>query len=142
MKSALLPTIAMALAALPALADEPANATPEAKPYPKGITCAYVPTFRGSGYGVIDPKHLIIDGSGRHKFLVTLFTNCWELQRTIGIGIDRRGASSELCTGDAIIADGNRCVIRYVEEVANRKEAESIVEGRKAAAEAARKNGE
>jgi hypothetical protein len=108
---------------------------PAPKPYPTGIQCFYVPY--PFGYGVIDDSHLTIDGSRRNKYLLTLFARCHELAYTLGIRLDRHG--SELCTGDAIIAGRDRCVIRYVEEVANAREAAAIVEAREAAKEAERK---
>jgi hypothetical protein len=124
---------------VPALADEAPPAedqTPPApKPYPTGIQCFFVPY--PFGYGVIDDSHITIDGSTRHKYLVTFFSRCYELAYTLGIRLDRH--SSELCTGDAIIAGHNRCVIRYIEEVANAREAAAIVEARAAAKEAERK---
>ena len=108
---------------------------PAAKPYPTGIQCFYVPF--PFGYGVIDESHLTIDGSGRHKYLLTLFNRCYELAFTLGITLDRHG--SELCSGDAVIAKRNRCVIRYIEEVPNAREAAAIVAARQAAEDAKRK---
>jgi hypothetical protein len=123
----------------PASADDspPAEgpAPPAPKPYPTGIQCFYVPY--PFGYGVIDDTHVTIDGTGRHKYLLTLFARCHELAFTLGIRLDRHG--SQLCTGDAIIAGRDRCVIRYIEEVANAREAAAIVEAREAAKEAERK---
>jgi hypothetical protein len=133
MTKSILSAAALGLAlsgALSALADEPSTSTtPAAKPYPKGITCAYVPI--SSGYGVIDDKHLIVDGIGKQKYLVTLFTRCFNLSTAFAIRFDRRG--SDLCTGDAIVAGRDRCLIQFVEEVASAKEGQDLVKARDAA---------
>lgn len=126
-----------ALGATAARADDAQPTKPAARPYPHGITCAYIPDMAGEGYGVIDDKHLVVDGTGRKKFLVTLFMRCFDLQTTLAIRFDRHG--SDLCTGDSIRAGHDRCRIQYVEEVTDSKDADNIVAARDAAEKEAEK---
>jgi Family of unknown function (DUF6491) len=118
-----------------AMADNTAPAAAAAKPYPQGITCGYVPETTGAGFGVIDDKHLVVDGVGRKKYLVTLFISCFNLQTSLAIAFERHG-TDDLCTGDTIRAGHERCRIQYVEEVASPKEASDIVNARDAAEKA------
>lgn len=121
-----------------ATADESTSQTvPGARPYPTGISCGFVTSPRG--FGEIDERHLIIDGAGTTKYLVTLLSYCWEIRSSLNIRLQRHGSGLELCTGDSIIAGRDQCFIRYVEPVANAKEGRAIVEARADAEEAERK---
>lgn len=132
---------ALAALAAPALADDetapgsPPSDKPAAKPYPSGITCAWIPD--PFGYGVIDEKHMVLDGSASRKYLVTFHTRCYGLRYAFGIGLERH--SSQLCSGDSVVAGHDRCTIRYIEQVKDAREANAIVEARLAAEEDARK---
>lgn len=130
------------LSAAPTLADDSettSNQTselPTAKPYPTGIQCAWVPD--PFGYGVIDEKHMILDGSASRKYLITFMSSCHGLHYALGIGLERHG--SQICSGDAVLAGNDRCVIRYIEKVKDAREGAAIVQARAAAEEKERKN--
>lgn len=113
-------------------------APPAAKPYPQGLTCVWMPSLRSQFYSVIDDQHLVMDSAPNRKFLITLARRCFDLDTTLDIGIDAHG--NQLCNGDAILIGRDRCVIEYIEEVANEAEAKAIVAGRKAAEKAKRDN--
>ena len=127
--------ILVAVWAAPALAQESGNQS-EARPYPEGISCLWMPTARSQSYSLIDDEHLVLEAVGRRYYLLTLSRRCWDLDTSLDIGISRRG--DQLCTGDAIITDNDRCTIRYLEQVASYKEAKAIVDARDAAEKAER----
>lgn len=141
-KRSLIIAAGLAVVAAPAFADDQTSSgqtpsdKPVAKPYPTGITCAWVPD--PFGYGVIDEKHMVLDGSASRKYLVTFMSRCYGLNYAMGIGLERHG--SQICSGDAVVAGHDRCVIRYIEQVKDGREAAAIVEGRNAAEDAGRKN--
>jgi len=131
----------LAVLSVPALADNetPPNQSselPAAKPYPTGIQCAWVPD--PFGYGVIDETHMILDGSASRKYLITFMSHCHGLHYALGIGLERHG--SQICSGDAVLAGNDRCIIRYIEKVKDAREGAAIVQARTAAEENERKN--
>lgn len=140
LQRSLLLIASLAALSAPALADEastpsPATDLPAAKPYPTGIQCFFVPD--PFGYGVIDDKHMILDGSASRKYLVTFLSRCHGLRFALGIGLDRHG--SQICSGDSVLAGNDRCVIRYIEQVKDAREGAAIVQARAAAEENERK---
>ena len=120
-------------------AQESTENTPSSvPPPPSGITCAWMPPLRSQYYSVIDDQHLVIEGPGRKYYLVTLTRRCFDLDTTLDIGLSSHG--DQLCTGDAIIIDRDRCTIGSVEAVGSEAEAKMLVQAR-AAAEKARRQG-
>ena len=120
----------LSLSLTPALSAE--ETKPAAPPEPHGITCAFVPNVRG--FISIDESHIVLEGIGSTKYLITFVSRCHALNYAIDISLDRHG--SDLCSGDAIIARNDRCMIRYVEKVRNTQEGRDIVAARLAAEEA------
>lgn len=112
------------------------NAPASVPPPPSGISCAWMPPLRSQYYSVIDDQHLVIEATGRRYYLITLTRRCFDLDTTLDIGLSSHG--DQLCTGDAIIIDRDRCTIGSVEAVANEAEAKMLVQAR-AAAEKARR---
>ena len=112
------------------------NAPAPVPPPPSGITCAWLPPLRSQYYTVIDDQHLVIEGAGRKYYLITLMRRCFDLDTTLDIGLSSHG--DQLCTGDSIIIDRDRCPIGSVESVGSEAEAKMLVQARKAAEKAKR----
>ena len=117
-----------------AAGDESAGPTP--KPYPEGINCVWMPLI--DDYSLIDDAHIVFTGPGKTAYLATLTRRCFDLDTTLDIGLSSHG--DQLCTGDAIIIDRDRCTIGSVEAVGSEAEAKMLVQAR-AAAEKARRQG-
>ena len=115
-----------------AVADETSNAPEkEAKPYPEGINCVWLPSLRSQFYSLIDDQHLVLEGTPKKFYLLTFTRRCRDLDTTLDIGLETHG--NQLCSNDSIITDSDRCTIQYLEEVANYEEARQIVRDRAAA---------
>ena len=127
--------LALGLAAGNAFAQESSSVPPP----PSGITCAWLPALRSQYYSVIDNQHLVIEGNNRIYYLLTLTRRCFDLDTTLDIGLSAHG--DQLCTGDAIIIDRDRCTIGSVEKVSSEGEAKALVQGRAAAERARRQQG-
>ena len=119
-------------------AQEVAQTTPVPPP-PSGVTCAWMPPLRSQYYSVIDDQHLVVEGTGRKYYLLTLTRRCFDLDTTLDIGISSHG--DQVCAGDAIIIDRDRCTIGSVEGVDNEAVAKTLVQAR-AAAEKAKREGD
>ena len=131
--------LTLGLLATSALAQEAQeNSAASVPPPPSGVTCAWLPLLRSQYYSVIDDQHLVIEGSGRRYYLLTLTRRCFDLDTTLDIGLSSHG--DQLCTGDAIIIDRDRCTIGSVESVASEAEAKMLVQAR-ATAEKAKRQG-
>ena len=130
--------LTLGLFAVSVSAQEAQNAPANVPPPPSGITCAWLPPLRSQYYSVIDDQHLVIEGTGHTYYLLTLTRRCFELDTTLDIGLSAHG--DQLCTGDAIVIDHDRCTIGSVESVASEAEAKMLVQAR-AAAEKAKRQG-
>jgi hypothetical protein len=127
--------LALPPAARAAAAGAPA-ATP--RPYPKGITCIWMPNLNSQSYTVIDDRHLVIQAPHGNRYLLTLARRCTELGTTLELRLARH--DDQLCApGDSIVTGRDRCPIQYLEGVASEAEAESLVDARAAAERAKRK---
>ncbi len=110
-----------------AAAAQESTPAPVSEP-PSGISCAWMPTLRSQYYSVIDDQHLVIEGTARTYYLLTLTRHCFDLDSTLDIGVSAHG--DQLCTGDAIIIDHDRCPISSVESVLGEAEAKLLVKAR------------
>ena len=114
------------------------NATPAPPAPPQGISCVWLPSLRAQYYSVIDDRHLVFEGTNSTYYLLTLTNRCFDLDTTLDIGIAAHG--DQVCTGDAIVIDRDRCTIQSVENVPSEAEAKTLVKSR-ADAEKARRSG-
>lgn len=115
--------------------DAPASVPPP----PAGISCVWLPGLRAQYYSVIDDQHLVIEGSGRTYYLLTLSRRCFDLDTTLDIGLSAHG--DQLCSGDAIVIDRDRCTIQSVESVPSEADAKTLVKARADSEKAKRKSG-
>jgi hypothetical protein len=71
---------------------------------PNGSDCIWIRTVRD--YTALDDRNLLIRGSGKRTYLVTLLHRSFEMQSSIGLGFSSR--DDHLCPygGDAIVTDG------------------------------------
>jgi hypothetical protein len=130
---------ALALCAVASAAAAQDGAPASVPPPPSGISCVWLPAVRAQYYSVIDNRHLVIEGPNRTYYLVTLTHQCFDLDTTLDIGISAHG--DQLCTGDAIVIDRDRCIIQSVETVPSEAEAKTIVKARSDAEKAKRNSG-
>jgi hypothetical protein len=121
--------LAFSLTTSAAYAQESAPAP--VSPPPSGVTCVWLPALRSQYYSVIDDQHLVIEGNARTFYLLTLTRRCFDLDTTLDIGISAHG--DQLCSGDAIVIDHDRCTIGSVEGVPSEAEAKALVKARAAA---------
>lgn len=132
--------ISVALALNLACAAFAENAAPvSVPPPPSGVSCVWLPGLSAQYYSVIDDEHLVIEGSNRTYYLVTLTRRCFDLDTTLDVGLSAHG--DQLCTGDAIVIDRDRCTIQSVESVPGEAEAKTIVKARADAAKSEPKRG-
>ena len=90
-----------------------------------------------SSFDAIDDEHIYIKATGNEHYLFTLYGICSGLRSAQGIAV--RDTFSRVCSnsyGEIIYRDMGRglesCRIRNVEAVANKDDAEGLVEKRKA----------
>lgn len=90
-----------------------------------------------SSFDAIDDEHIYIKATGNEHYLFTLYGICSGLRSAHGIAV--RDTFSRVCSnsyGEIIYRDMGRglesCRIRNVEAVANKDDAEGLVEKRKA----------
>ncbi len=128
--------LALSIVASAAFAADPAPASVPAPP--TGVSCVWLPGLRSQYYSVIDNQHLVIEGTGRTYYLLTLTRRCFDLDTTLDIGLSAHG--DQLCTGDAIVIDRDRCTIQSVESVPSEAQAKALVKARTDAEKAKRKS--
>ena len=128
---------AFALIAASALAfTAPAPAGAQQDKNREGRACIH--TYAVRDFAVIDSKHLILEGPTRSRvYLVTLLGSCFGVRGANAIAL--KGTGGRVCgrAGDEIMFDRHhgRCFIDEIYKVADREEARSLAEERRAKAE-------
>ncbi len=92
-----------------------------------------------NSFDAIDDRHLYIKATGNKHYLFTLYGGCTGLQSAHGIAVKNTYTFSSVCSnshGEIIYRDMGgaleSCRIRNVEAVADKDDAEGLVEERKA----------
>lgn len=69
-----------------------------------GSDCIWIRSVRD--YTALDDQHLLVRGSSKRTYLVTLLHRSFEMQSSIGLGFSSR--DDQLCPygGDAVVLDG------------------------------------
>lgn len=70
----------------------------------RGSDCIWLRTVRD--YTALDDRHLLIRGTGKRNYLVTLLNRSFDLKSSMGLGFSSR--DDQLCPygGDAIVLEG------------------------------------